>query len=392
MATDDRDDCRRRQRCPHTYGGRDRLESMTVNSQGITYKINAFGQRVQQGVQRRDHALHPRHPRQHHRRGGRQHRHDDDGICLDGRRTAGADRRQRQHRLRAQQSGRSAAEDHEPSRTLVWDQIIEPFGEVSSTPTSTTPTNIRFPGQYADANNALYHNNNRDFDPNIGYIEHDPIGFAGGYNPFAYAGDNPTQWTDRLGLSANPTDFSPEGIQDQYGPTATLGGLISINPLSIGIASGEGIVGAIADVFGYGADDEVPLGAAKKLKLSSNQVKPCDPADDSTTLYRGVSSNSPNPEQYASALNGDANPLGGDAGIVEHLMGNNNSQYTSWTTDLEEAYGYATRNGETSGVVLTKTVPSSSMIPATSGGLQIMRSTEVLLKGPITDAIVTLAQ
>ena len=29
-----------------TYGGRNLLESMTVNSQGITYKINAFGQRV----------------------------------------------------------------------------------------------------------------------------------------------------------------------------------------------------------------------------------------------------------------------------------------------------------------------------------------------------------
>ncbi len=29
-----------------TYGGRNMLESMTVNSQGITYKINAFGQRV----------------------------------------------------------------------------------------------------------------------------------------------------------------------------------------------------------------------------------------------------------------------------------------------------------------------------------------------------------
>ena len=71
-----------------------------------------------------------------------------------------------------------------PSRTLVWDQIREPFGEVSSTPTSTTPTNWRFPGQYANANNSLSHNGLRDYDPSCAcYVESDPIGLAGGLNP-----------------------------------------------------------------------------------------------------------------------------------------------------------------------------------------------------------------
>ncbi len=88
-----------------------------------------------------------------------------------------------------------------PSRTLVWDRIQEPFGEDSSTPTNTTPTNHRFPGQYFDAENSLNYNNFRDYDRSIGrYIESDPMGLAAGPNLFGYASQNPTQRTDRRGL------------------------------------------------------------------------------------------------------------------------------------------------------------------------------------------------
>jgi RHS repeat-associated protein len=69
-----------------------------------------------------------------------------------------------------------------PSRTLVWDRIQEPFGEDYSTPTNTTPTNHRFPGQYADVEDTLSYNGMRDYDATLGrYIESDPLGFGGGY-------------------------------------------------------------------------------------------------------------------------------------------------------------------------------------------------------------------
>jgi RHS repeat-associated protein len=87
------------------------------------------------------------------------------------------------------------------SRTTVWDQIIEPFGEVFSTPTTTTPTNWRFPGQYADSENSLSYNGARDYDKTLGrYIQADLLGLNAGPNLYAYAGQNPIQRTDFYGL------------------------------------------------------------------------------------------------------------------------------------------------------------------------------------------------
>lgn len=98
------------------------------------------------------------------------------------------------------------------ARTTVWrwDQD-EPFG--ASPPNEDPDGNsvtyvmpLRFPGQYLDKETNLHYNYFRDYDPAIGrYIQSDPIGLTGGFNPYAYVRSNPLRWSDRLGLQAAPT-------------------------------------------------------------------------------------------------------------------------------------------------------------------------------------------
>jgi RHS repeat-associated protein len=63
--------------------------------------------------------------------------------------------------------------------------------------------NLRFPGQYADKETNTYYNVMRDYDPSTGrYIQSDPIGLDGGINTYTYALNDPTYWTDPLGLES----------------------------------------------------------------------------------------------------------------------------------------------------------------------------------------------
>ena len=79
-----------------------------------------------------------------------------------------------------------------------------PWGEVA--PTSTGYTyNLRFPGQYYDAETGLSNNVNRDYDTNSGrYIQSDPIGLLGGI-----IGGSPLANNDPLGLQAQSSPATP---------------------------------------------------------------------------------------------------------------------------------------------------------------------------------------
>ncbi len=59
-----------------------------------------------------------------------------------------------------------------------------------------------YPGQYEDSETGLYYNWHRYYDPETGrYLMPDPIGLAGGINPFLYAESNPINLIDPEGLS-----------------------------------------------------------------------------------------------------------------------------------------------------------------------------------------------
>jgi RHS repeat-associated protein len=86
------------------------------------------------------------------------------------------------------------------SGTVVWSADYKPFGEATIT-VSTITNNLRFPGQYYDAETGLNYNYFRDYNPAIGrYVEADPIGLMGGSNPFIYVENNPLIIFDPYGL------------------------------------------------------------------------------------------------------------------------------------------------------------------------------------------------
>ena len=92
---------------------------------------------------------------------------------------------------------------------IVWRWESDPFGSGAAAENPAGQGlfsfNLRFPGQYFDAESGLYYNNARDYDAASGrYIQSDPIGIHGGLNTYRYASARPTLAVDPTGL----LDFS----------------------------------------------------------------------------------------------------------------------------------------------------------------------------------------
>ncbi|MFH0783494.1 MAG: RHS repeat-associated core domain-containing protein [Pseudomonadota bacterium] len=84
--------------------------------------------------------------------------------------------------------------------TVVWQAAYLPFGKAQIT-VETVKNNLRFPGQYYDAETGLHYNWHRFYDPETGrYISADPIGLDGGMNLYTYVSGNPLNWFDLDGL------------------------------------------------------------------------------------------------------------------------------------------------------------------------------------------------
>jgi RHS repeat-associated protein len=81
--------------------------------------------------------------------------------------------------------------------------------------------NLRFPGQYFDAETGLHYNYHRVYDPETGrYLQPDPTGIRGGRNHlYVYAGGNPVIWIDPWGLFHYKEGVPPAGKDVEAGLT-----------------------------------------------------------------------------------------------------------------------------------------------------------------------------
>jgi RHS repeat-associated protein len=101
--------------------------------------------------------------------------------------------------------------------TLQTSYTFEPFGNTSVTGTTTT-NSFAFTGRELDST-GLYFYRARYYSPTLQrFIGEDPIGFGGGINKYAYAGNNPISLKDGSGLQYQSPLPTSNGIGcNQYG-------------------------------------------------------------------------------------------------------------------------------------------------------------------------------
>jgi RHS repeat-associated protein len=91
--------------------------------------------------------------------------------------------------------------------STVWSARYTAFGKASVI-VGNVVNNLRFPGQYYDAETGLHYNWNRYYSPETGrYITADPIGLAGGINLYSYVEGDPINLYDINGLEVTVCNF-----------------------------------------------------------------------------------------------------------------------------------------------------------------------------------------
>ncbi|MGJ0626418.1 RHS repeat domain-containing protein, partial [Xenorhabdus bovienii] len=111
---------------------------------------------------------------------------------------------------------------------LVWAQRLTTWGKAeksqviaSNNPDYHVSCNLRFMGQYEDEESGLYYNRFRYYSPETGqYISPDPIGLAGGLNPYGYV-HNPTNFIDPFGLAGDDCGNIKQGVLDNIAASKT---------------------------------------------------------------------------------------------------------------------------------------------------------------------------
>ncbi|MFV8382840.1 RHS repeat-associated core domain-containing protein [Vibrio parahaemolyticus] len=123
---------------------------------------------------------------------------------------------------------------------VVWKAQYTPFGRASVT-TEQVTFNIRFPGQYFDAETGLHYNWHRYYDPSLGrYLQSDRLGLFDGVDTYGYVHGNPLGNKDPNGLFA----VTPQVIGGSVGFVFGAG---------LSIYNGNDFVTVMTDAFQAGA-------------------------------------------------------------------------------------------------------------------------------------------
>jgi RHS repeat-associated protein len=147
-------------------------------------------------------------------------------------------------------------------------------------------TTSQYTGRENDSISGLYYMRARYYNPKFGrFVSSDPIGLAGGLNTYAYVGNDPINWTDRMGLSADndwmdlpkvhPGDLPqvPEGVANAitgFGDAFLVSELLrdaldidgGVNKCSAAYKRGE-IAGTVTGLLPFGLQGAARLSATQ---------------------------------------------------------------------------------------------------------------------------------
>ncbi len=217
--------------------------------------------------------------------------------------------------------------------TIVWNAQYLPFGKVTVSPSSTIQNNIRFPGQYYDAETGLHYNWHRYYDPATGrYLTPDPIGLAGGINLYGYVQNDPVNYFDSYGLI--------KWMAIGKGTLATFGGGVAIVGGALASTTGVGIIGGVPAILGGSAgigwgiaqiitgflDYEIPFMGTKEAIIKGTTK--CGLLQDELLGLNSLSD---------MLLTGRTAPS--NAGTINSIIQNGFSIYNSGTTIVDAING-----------------------------------------------------
>ncbi|WP_089725806.1 RHS repeat-associated core domain-containing protein [Candidatus Thiosymbion oneisti] len=162
------------------------------------------------------------------------------------------------------------------NQTLVWRWISDPFGKATPNQDpdgngTSFVLNLRFPGQYFDAETERHYNYFRDYDPAIGrYVQSDPIGLGGGLNTYAYVGGNPLFWIDPFGLEVTRHErpVNLDGIASILNYTGAKHHWIKTDMLEAGMGPQGG------NVPGQGDNKDLPGVPVETIDHSGQSIEP----------------------------------------------------------------------------------------------------------------------
>jgi RHS repeat-associated protein len=267
---------------------------------------------------------------------------------------------------------------------LLWKESYRPYGARSQN-TDQGKHAQWFTGKPLEASTGLSYFGARYYDPVVGrFMGVDPVGFMENnlhsFNRYAYGNNNPSRYLDPDG---NLPVLIPIAAAYVFGNVAIGAGFDYAFQKALGqtvnwgqVAFGGFAGGMLGGAGGVGAS--AVMNSAKATSYAAKAT-----AQETVTLYRGVATSHPG---YANALKGIAEPRGGHVDSILHSLGDTKSAFTSWTTDINIARGFATNGGKEAGALLTKVVSKDSTVSVPANVQIMMGEAEVLIQGTVRGA------